>query len=247
MSSTEPYAQPSLVQGTDDSGVPEGKGRAGRWLARYWLAPVIMMVALYAGLPWLAPLFMEAGWTRAGHLIYQLYSTQCHQLPQRSFFLFGSRPMYTLADIQAIGYISTNPLELRQFIGNPVVGWKVAWSDRMVAMYSSIVLWAVILFGLLHNRLLPLSGRGLLLLLLPMIVDGTTHMISDFVGGIGGGFRDSNGWLVDLTNGVFTANFYAGDALGSFNSSMRLLSGVLFGLATVWFLVPRIQSSLNHE
>lgn len=33
---------------------------------------------------------------------------------------------------------------LRQFTGNPQMGWKIAWSDRMVAMFTS--LWV---FGLL--------------------------------------------------------------------------------------------------
>ncbi len=26
-----------------------------------------------------------------------------------------------------------DPLVLRQYIGNPMTGWKVAWSDRMAA------------------------------------------------------------------------------------------------------------------
>jgi hypothetical protein len=76
-----------------------------------------------------------------------------------------------------------------------------------------------------------------------MVLDGFTHMISDFSGGSGVGFRDSNAWLVSLTNGAFASPFYAGDALGSFNSWMRLITGVLFGLAVVWFCYPRLHSA----
>ena len=71
------------------------------WLCHHWLLVVSLMLGLYVGLPWLAPLFMKLGLTSAGNTIYLIYSTQCHQLPQRSFFLFGLKPMYSLAEIQA--------------------------------------------------------------------------------------------------------------------------------------------------
>ena len=79
-----------------------------------------------------------------------------------------------------------------------------------------------------------------------MALDGSTHFISD-LSGIGSGFRDSNLWLAALTNNTFSASFYAGDALGSFNSWMRLISGLLFALGFVWFLFPYIQSSFNQS
>jgi hypothetical protein len=64
-------------------------------------------------------------------------------------------------------------------------------------------------------------------------------MLSDFAG-IGMGFRDTNIWLVELTNNAFSAAFYAGDNLGSFNSWMRLITGILFGLGAGWYLFPMI-------
>jgi hypothetical protein len=87
---------------------------------------------------------------------------------------------------------------------------------------------------------------GLALLLFPLAIDGSTHLISDLLGGIGGGFRTDNAWLADLTNHVFPATFYAGDALGSFNSSVRLVTGLLFGLGIVWFLYPRLQAATSR-
>jgi hypothetical protein len=73
-----------------------------------------------------------------------------------------------------------------------------------------------------------------------MAVDGFTHVISDFTAGIGLGFRYNNAWLATLTKDVFPATFYAGDALGSFNFSMRLITGLLFSLGIVWALHPRL-------
>ena len=210
-------------------------------LSRHWLLPISFFIAVFVGLPWLAPLFMELGWSGAGNAIYLLYATQCHQLPQRSFFLFGDQPMYSLGEVQKAWQHTNDPIILRQFTGDPALGWKVAWSDRMVFMYTSILLWGV-LFWLLRKRLKPLPWWGLVLFLLPMAVDGFTHMISDFTAGIGLGFRDSNAWLALLTNNTFPVTFYVGDALGSFNSWMRLITGLLFSLGIVWTLYPRLHS-----
>jgi uncharacterized membrane protein len=210
------------------------------WLSRHWLLIISVLLGLYVGLPWLAPIFMTLGWTSAAKTIYLFYSTQCHQLPQRSFFLFGPELMYSLDVIQTAWQDTSNPAILRQFTGNPDMGWKVAWSDRMVYMYASTLLWGI-LFWPLRKRVKSLPWRGLTLLLLPMFVDGLTHMISDVTGGIGGGFRDTNAWLAALTTRTFPATFYAGDALGSFNSWIRLVTGVLFGLGVVWFAYPLLQ------
>jgi len=125
-----------------------------------------------------------------------------------------------------------DPAVLRQFIGTPDMGWKVAWSDRMVSMYTTIPL-SALLYAAPHRgkRLRPLPLWGFALLALPLVIDGGTHMISDLAG-IGQGFRYTNDWLAALTGNVFPQTFYAGDALGSFNSWMRLITGVLFGLGT---------------
>ena len=218
--------------------------RALYWMSRRWLLIVSFIIAIWVGLPWLAPVFMARGWTGAGNAIQLLYAVQCHQLPQRSFFLFGEKPMVALNQIQSVWENTNNPLILRQFIGNAQIGWKVAWSDRMVYMYSSPILWGLIYWPL-RKRVRPLSWWGLALFLLPMALDGFTHMISDFTGGIGLGFRDNNAWLAALTNQALPATFYAGDALGSFNSWMRLITGLLFGLAVVWFLYPRLHESFS--
>jgi hypothetical protein len=40
-----------------------------------------------------------------------------------------------------------------------------------------------------------------------------------------------------LTNNALPATFIAGDALGSFNSLMRWISGALFGVGLAWFIL----------
>ncbi|HUW09126.1 MAG TPA: DUF2085 domain-containing protein [Anaerolineae bacterium] len=210
-----------------------------RYLVRHWLAILNALVALYAGVPWLAPVLMRAGRPAAARAIYAIYAPQCHQLAQRSFFLFGRQLMYSLPQLQATWPGSAGVLGLRAIVGNAEMGWKVAWSDRMVAMYGAILAFGL-LFGLLRRWLPPAPLWLGLLLLVPMALDGGTHFLSD-LGGLEQGFRATNSWLAQLTGHQLPASFYAGDALGSFNSWMRLVTGILFGLAVVWVAYPRLE------
>jgi uncharacterized membrane protein len=235
---------------SEDTLTPKQHARAivaNRWLYRFssnWLLIFSLVYGMYVGIPFLAPVFMRLGWDGGGKAIYFLYAFLCHQFPQRSLFLFGSKMMYTLPEIQAAFQKTINPLILRQFVGNLDMGWKVAWSDRMVSMYTSILpfawLWRALTKGgghPLRQKIKQLPWWGLVICLLPMGLDGITHMISDFVV-ISEGFRDSNAWLAVLTNNAFSQSFYAGDTLWSFNSWMRWISGLLFGSGMVWFGFP---------
>jgi len=219
--------------------------RAIFFVNRHWMLVVSGVLGLYSGLPFLAPVFMELGWETPAKAIYFIYSFLCHQLPQRSFFLFGSKFTYSLPEIQSMWQYTQDPLILRQFIGNPDVGWKVAWSDRMVAMFTSLWVFGMLWKPLLH-WLKPIRLKGLILALLPMAVDGASHFISD-LSGIGSGFRDSNAWLAFVTNSTLPTGFYGGDAWGSFNSLMRLLTGVLFGLGVIWYVFPYLEDAFSQH
>ncbi len=214
-------------------------------LAQHWLAYASFFLGLFVLTPFLAPILTAMGWTGPADAIYLFYSLVCHQLPERSFFLFGHKASYSLAEIQNI-WPYDNVLTLRQFIGNPVVGWKVAWSDRMVALYGSWWLGGL-LYALVRRRLPRLSPLAwLLLAIVPMGADGFSHVINDTVAGISGtGFRDTNAWLQFLTGNTLPAAFYAGDALGSFNNLARLVTGTLTGLLTVWLVYPFVDVAMK--
>lgn len=205
-------------------------------IQKNWIVLFGIVYGLFIALPFLAPVFMKIGWNGAGSSLYFLYSFLCHQLPERSYFLFGTKFTYSLSEIQSAWQNTVDPMTLRMFVGNPQMGWKVAWSDRMVSMYSSIWVFGLLWYPL-RRHLSRLPFWGLLLFLLPMALDGTTHLISDFAG-IGQGFRDTNLWLALLTHNALPPTFYAGDAWGSFNSIMRLLTGISFGIGLVWFAFP---------
>jgi len=214
------------------------------WLSVHGFAAFLVVYGLWVWLPWLAPVLMHVGWSGPGKALYAIYSLFCHQLPERSFFLFGSQTMYPLSEIRMVWPDALNALTLRRFIGSAAMGWKVAWSDRMVSFYSSVWLLALAWWPF-KRRIKPLPWWGFVLLLLPIILDGGTHAVSDF-SGLGRGFRDSNDWLHLWTHGSLPL-VYAGDALGSFNSWARLITGVLAGAGIVWFAFPHIEASSAQD
>lgn len=221
--------------------------RALLWFFDHWVLVFAVLFGLINVLPFLAPVFMRLNWISPASLIYTLYSPMCHQMAQRSFFLFGAQPMYNLAELplSLAGNTTTDMTTLRLFLGNPDFGWKVAWSDRMVYMYGAAWLAGMVFSWLRRHRTIkPLSLVGFALLLLPMLVDGGTHLLSDMAGGLTGGFRYENPWLAALTGNLLPTWFYGGDALGSFNSWMRLLTGLAFGIGTVWMAYPYLDSAM---
>ena len=66
--------------------------RSNIWLlklSRRWLRVALVLIGLYAGLPWVAPTLMHFGLEGPAHLLYFAYGPFCHQFAFRSFFLFG--------------------------------------------------------------------------------------------------------------------------------------------------------------
>ena len=68
------------------------------WLTHHWFEIFLVVYGLWVFIPFLAPVFMRIGWSGAGKAIYFIYSFFCHQLPERSYFLFGDKLMYSLRE-----------------------------------------------------------------------------------------------------------------------------------------------------
>jgi uncharacterized membrane protein len=219
--------------------------RFAHWIAQHWLGMFIVIYGAYVLTPFLAPILMQAGATGPADGIYSAYSLVCHQLPERSIFLFGEKPMYSFDEVKSVWH-EDGFLGLRKFTGNPDFGYKIAWSDRMMSFYGSIWIGAL-LFALVRKRIKPLSGvHWFFLGILPVGLDGLAHMVNDALAGTSGtGFRDTNSWLQFLTGNLFPSWFYVGDALGSFNSDVRWITGLLFGLTTVGFIFPIIEAGMR--
>ncbi|MCZ0937909.1 MAG: DUF2085 domain-containing protein [Caldilineaceae bacterium] len=163
-------------------------------IARHWLALFNALVALYLLLPFLAPMLARAGLTTPASLIYSVYSATCHQLPERSYFLFGEQPFYSLTALETSGLGEDQGLfQRRAFRGNENTGYKIAVCQRDVAIYGSVVV-AGLLFGMLRGRVRTISLRFYLVLLIPIALDGLTQLF---------GLRESTWWLRTFTGALF--------------------------------------------
>jgi uncharacterized membrane protein len=179
-------------------------------LARHWLAVFNVLTGLYVLLPVLAPVLMAVGAPQVGRLIYFAYRPACHQLPERTFFLFGPQPSYSLDELWATGTVdpAAGLLARQRFLGTAQIGWKMAICQRDIAMYGALFVGGLV-FGLLRKRLRPLSLLGYALCLVPMFIDGSTQLV---------GLHESTPLL-------------------------RVLTGTVVGLGTVWVLYPRLDSA----
>lgn len=165
-------------------------------IARHWVAFFGIALLLYVGIPFLAPVLMQVGLTGPARAIYLIYSPACHQLPDRSYFLFGEQRVYTLEELEAASVLpGEGLLERRRFIGDETLGWKVALCERDVAIYGSMVL-AGVVFALLRNRVRRLPLPVFVLFVIPIAVDGLTQLF---------GLRTSTWWLRTITGALFGA------------------------------------------
>lgn len=101
-----------------------------------------------------------------------------------------------------------------------LLGNQVAFCHREAAMYTSLFIGGLI-FARVRQTLRPISVRLTLLLLLPLALDGTTHLINDLLPTLG------------LRAGS--------DAIGSLNWWLRMITGILFALAIVLGVYPRLE------
>jgi uncharacterized membrane protein len=159
-------------------------------LAKHWLVLINLVWGLYVGLPLLAPILMDAGWTVPAKVIYTIYRPACHQRPERSYFFGGPEAVYTTEELAAAG-IDVDPFA--RAIGNEQVGWKVAFCERDVAIYGAIFVSGLV-YGLVRKRLRNwrMRFRYFLLFLIPMGLDGVLQLF---------GLYESN-WLLRTITGV---------------------------------------------
>jgi uncharacterized membrane protein len=192
------------------------------WLAQHWLAIFNVMALLYVGLPFLAPTLMQLGGEPVGRAIYALYRPLCHQLPYRSWYLFGSQLHYSQAEMARL--VGAEGLAPHGYIGDPTLGFKVALCQRDTAIYGTIFL-AGLVFGLIRRRVRPLPLWAYVLFVLPMALDGGLQLFSYALPIL----------IPSLDIPVLESN-----------PIRRVITGSLFGLGTVWLAYPYVEESFRE-
>ena len=70
--------------------LPQPRYRAAvRFVCRHWLLGFNAGMILFSVLPVLAPILASLGFDGVSNAIFQIYSITCHQMPSRSYFIFG--------------------------------------------------------------------------------------------------------------------------------------------------------------
>jgi uncharacterized membrane protein len=180
--------------------------RAARWIGTRWVRIATIGLGIFVILPWLAPIFAAVGWWALADPIYTVYAFQCHQLPERSAH---------------------------------ICGYEVGQCWRCNALYGGTFLFAL-LYGharRTHSPRLqwltqPLSPWLYVLLLLPIAIDGLTHMF---------GWRD----VVDPSAPAAFGSFLVGSQVFSLNWILRIITGLIAAVATVAFGFPRMQKAMD--
>jgi uncharacterized membrane protein len=149
-------------------------------LAHHWLLCANLFLFIFSGLPFLAPVLMHYGYEEPARLIYMVYSFTCHQLAYRTWFFFGAQSSYTVEQLQHYLGVTNSALDLffwRNLHGNLALGYKMAYSERDAAIYSSMLA-AGLVFALLRSRVRPLDWRWYVALaVIPMALDGGTQLV----------------------------------------------------------------------
>ncbi len=194
-------------------------------LSQHWLAVFNLIILIYVGLPFIAPVLMKTGLTGPANLIYQAYSPLCHQFAFRSFFLFGPQPYYEAGN-PIWKTLGIDPFDMvarfaaKAFVGNEQMGFKVAYCERDVAIYGAIVAGGLI-FGLIRARGVKIRPVNIFLYAIigigPIALDGFSQLFSQA-----------------------PFNFLP---MRESTPYFRVATGFLFGLMNVWLAYPYVEES----
>jgi uncharacterized membrane protein len=226
-------------------------------ISKRWLAVFNILAGIYVGLPLLAPVLMNAGATGPARVIYTVYSPMCHQMVQRSFFLFGDQPVYPreiagteyapiesyIQDIPEFEGVSADNWgaffpAARAYLGNDQMGYKTALCQRDMGIYGAILAGGL-LYAVLRRRydikplpviLFIILGMG------PIGLDGFSQLFSYWLTPASG--AAATGFLATLA-----------DLLPVRESPplLRTLTGIWFGLTLVWLAYPHVEAGMKDS
>lgn len=153
------------------------------WLARHWLLLVNLAVGVFAFLPFVTPYLVSVDRADLARLIYLAYSTTCHQMPERSWFLFGypmaycerNTAIYLAVFLAGLAFARTGedvrPLSLRAYLAliapmaldgfTQLLGWREStWALRTLTggLFGAASVW--FLYPHLRRRVSSLVGAS---------------------------------------------------------------------------------------
>ena len=201
--------------------------RSGLIFRRGYALIFAFVFLFYISLSALPAVLMESGHNTAGDLIYKGFHYFCHQYPWRSWFLGGKQSCYplisdpdsSLLTIEEASGLPFSEIDSRKFYGTAEMGYKMAVCQRDTAIYAAMALFSLVFF-LTGNRIPRISLKLWLAAgIFPIGIDGVWQLASQIIPAIS--FRESTPLL-------------------------RTATGALFGFFTCWYLLPRLERSLQE-
>ncbi len=199
------------------------------WFSSHYMLIFNILVGLYVGMAFLAPTLMKIGARGPARLLYTMYSPLCHQLAFRSWFLFGEQSFYPreLAGIKGVmtygqvtGYDERDVLTAKRFVGNELIGYKVALCERDIAIYLGILLFGIV-FSISRHKIKSLPWFIWVAIgIVPLGVDGASQLPSLL------SFLPT--WL----------------PMRESTPLLRTITGALFGITTAWYGYPLVEESV---
>jgi len=206
------------------------KNSIGIFLSKFYPSIIALLLTIFIGGSFLAPILMEKGKVKAADAIYHIYRIFCHQLAFRSFFIYGEQTVYP-RELAHIANVTTYEQEFndsildidfaRKEVGNRDAGYKIALCERDLAIYSSLALLAI-LFQLSGRKIKPIRGYiWFIFALIPIGIDGFSQ-----IPGLSSGWPT---WFPIRESTPF----------------LRILTGSLFGGMTGWYMFPLMEESMR--
>lgn len=204
--------------------------RFGLWISHNYVWAILLLLIVFLGLPFLAPVLAKNGNDGMASAIYTIYKPLCHQLAFRSYFLFGEQAYYPrelahLSGLLTYEQISGSSLidvqQARDFIGNALVGYKVGLCERDVAIYGSVILFGF-LFQLTGRKMKQIHWAfWILIALVPIGLDGFSQLPGMMV--------NPPAWM----------------PIRESTPLLRTITGALFGFFSAWFVFPLFEESVS--
>lgn len=217
------------IQKIDNKSTYSSSDRISHWLSRHYLLLINLILFIYVGLPFLAPIFMKVGLEIPGKVIYSVYRPLCHQLAFRSWFLFGKQPVYprSIANLdypltyeEITGNFEMDPETASKFIGDQTLGYKVALCQRDVAIWGSLLITGII-FSLTGKKWRPIPWYVWLILgVIPIGLDGGSQFL---------------GYAVPFLEFI---------PIRESTPVLRTITGCMFGILTGLYLFPLLEESM---
>jgi len=190
----------------------------------HWFISIFLLI--YIITPILSPVFFHLGLNRYGWWIQTIYKFLCHQRPERSIFLFGSKFTYSLEELAAHGY--KGRILGYTFAGNTELGYKIAFCARDTFMYG-----AMAISGLIVNivkKTIKIKWWILILITLPMLIDGGVQFVSELL------FLTQNQAVSNLAEPFYLSN-----------NLTRAITGTIFGAGMGIFIISELKDAVTQK